>query len=279
MNTIILHYVKQPGLYCANWDYVQYNLMAARKRSPNANIFVIGDKDFHVPGVQHININDYRDPRVTEVEKLYKHMCTNPIEFSLNAILRWYYIYKFCKDNGLHDFIHIDTDVMLLKDAAEMNFEGIATNIHYDYFREINIPIDGDMVCPHIYCCSSMSLLDRFLDFVIYSYSNPDSKFYQIGTSVTQPFDVGEMILQGLFCYDNRGVHRSLKGVRDDGSIYETAIEIPEGAIMENRMKKLTKIDNDFYCSIGGRDYKMNLIHWHGGYKRHVKGFYESNLI
>jgi len=275
MNDIIYIHTEQKGIYCEKIDYFRHVLETTKKYNPEANIHLLCDTKPNVTGITFYKKEDYNSPEIDHVRSIYKHMASNPYQFELECILRWFYVYNFCKKNNIQSIVYLDSDCMLLKNLKDIDFkQDVATNIVYNFVDHETIRTD--IVTPHCHFIMNVEILKDYIDFTISQYETEHSKINVLYRELQRQqvaWGISDMFIWGLFCTDNRSRFLNIKGVID-GEIFETAIEDLEGMQSENGTKKIVKIEKDFYCENESGKIKMNCIHWHGGYKSRVNNFY-----
>jgi putative methyltransferase (TIGR04325 family) len=85
----------------------------------NKKVFLIGDTDFKLNGVQTFPVTSYLDG-VAEFETAYVHMSTNEAGFEKICIKRWLILNNFLKQNTFSVCYYSDSDVMIYDNLTKV---------------------------------------------------------------------------------------------------------------------------------------------------------------
>lgn len=101
-----------------NAFYLDYVLRQARYFNPDADIYLLGDKDNnHYDYIIHIMVEDYMNS-ANEFEDVYEHMSSNLYNYELFCFQRWFVILDFVRSNNIKNFICLDSDVLVFCDIT-----------------------------------------------------------------------------------------------------------------------------------------------------------------
>ena len=110
--------------------YLPYALCQCIKSNPSARVILLGDdanKKYNNI-VEHQLIEDY-SIEADDFSKLYKHYSTQPYDYELFCIQRWFIWLNFMNENNLDYALLPDTDVLIFEDISL-------------YFKHIQKPFD-----------------------------------------------------------------------------------------------------------------------------------------
>jgi hypothetical protein len=225
-------------------SYLQYSLAAAHRSNPTANIFLLDDKEnctFNY--VKHVNINNYISG-AENFAKTYQHLSSNPFDFELFCIQRWFIISDFLKTNSLENFFHADSDVMIFSDLAE----------EWPKFSNFSLALSQGS-SGHNSFWNNAKILADFCDFVSNIYNQNDKENYEkmmaFWKNIKEDHKAGGVCDMTLLRF-YRETHL--------GTVGETAV------IVNN-----STYDDNISSSIqGGTRYKMSvfgikIIYWQAG--------------
>ncbi|QSH41009.1 hypothetical protein P0136_10270 [Lentisphaerota bacterium ZTH] len=100
-------------------EYMEYSLRQAKASNPGSRIILLGNEsnnrfDF----VDHVDMDNYFSKAV-EFAEIYRHLSTNPYQYELFCIQRWFILNKYMAENGMEKCFVCDTDVMIYSDIDE----------------------------------------------------------------------------------------------------------------------------------------------------------------
>jgi len=133
----------------------------------SGNVYYLGDLYgcgiARLCGAHTARINDYNQSAIA-FETVYKHYSTLGAKFELFCIQRWFILRDFMKDTGIKQAIYLDTDNLVCEplDGFVDKFQGYGMTFT-GYSAHINFILDW-------------TILDRFCQFIMDIYRNPDKE-------------------------------------------------------------------------------------------------------
>lgn len=157
--------------------YLNYVLRQARYFNLDADIYLLGDEtNRHYDFVTHVMISDYMSS-ANEFEKVYEHMSSNLYEYELFCFQRWFIILDFVRNNGIENFVCLDSDVLLYCDMnSELSryigkYDFTICNGYHPGFNLFNIESLSKfchyMKMLYIEPSSSYKLKERYQSFIL----------------------------------------------------------------------------------------------------------------
>lgn len=116
--------------------YLEFSIRQAAISSPDSRIFLLGDhSNDRFANITHVNMRDYFSS-AKDFGDIYSHMSTNPHDYELFCIQRWFVLNEYLRDTGITRFFVCDSDVMLYEDIniiADRDFRDrdIALYLHH----------------------------------------------------------------------------------------------------------------------------------------------------
>lgn len=100
--------------------YLPYALRQCVKSNPSARVILLGDdtNEKYSNIIEHKNYKDYCSD-ANNFSKLYLHYSTNPYDYELFCIQRWFIWLKFMVENDINIALLPDTDVLILHDISQ----------------------------------------------------------------------------------------------------------------------------------------------------------------
>lgn len=149
-------------------NYLFYTLSLARYTNPDARIVLLGDEQNREialkAGCEHQQLDDFTSEMRNEFDSVFrwvqgpKH---NPVKNGKDWLKyvfeRWFIIEAFCREQGIKEFWHFDSDVMIAKPLFE--YGQILKKDGIDYSKQCN----GTCLNGYI----NYDILPAFLQFMI----------------------------------------------------------------------------------------------------------------
>ncbi|MDD4902098.1 MAG: hypothetical protein PHE24_03100 [Patescibacteria group bacterium] len=149
-------------------DYLRFSLAGARRSNPTANIILLDDgSNGPFDSIKRYNIDDYSGG-AEEFARVYQHFSSNPEWYELFCLQRWFIIADFVKKNGLENFFHADSDVLIFADLAK----------EWPKFSQFALTL-SEGSAGHNSFWNSPEILDDFCRFLTDVYSRKDEAGYQ----------------------------------------------------------------------------------------------------
>jgi hypothetical protein len=93
--------------------YLKYSLSQCIGTNPDARIILIGDEsNYGYKGVEHYLAKDYFE-KASTIANIYQHFSTNPLNYELFCIQRWFILYEFLVKNNFDKCFVVDSDVLI----------------------------------------------------------------------------------------------------------------------------------------------------------------------
>ena len=158
------------------------------KMNPNCEINIITDFSelkniFNSDKIIIHSLDDYKTDDIAWVSQNYIHLSTNPYQFELNSIIRFFYLRNFCKKNQIFDFFYNEPDVLVFSDVIEDNKNIKSKN----YVTTLIHGLGGGVN----FIDNNIGVLEKFCEIVVNTYSNPQISPYA--------FQMDKQII----CHDN----------------------------------------------------------------------------
>jgi len=149
-------------------DYLEFSLKQALRFNPREKIHLIGDDAVAGYGslVQFHPIEAFT-AGANEFTTIYEHHCTNPYNFELFCLQRWFILRDFMRQQKIDKCFYADSDLMIYFNATQ------------EYLRFANF--DLTLSCgigAHGSWWNSLKILEKFCDFAFAIYRKKDPKNY-----------------------------------------------------------------------------------------------------
>ncbi|MCZ9078984.1 hypothetical protein OM310_16835 [Escherichia albertii] len=219
------------------------------------------------------DINSFNSEYYARFDKCYKHMSSNSEVFEKNCFYRYITMYEFAIKKGIDEFVHCDSDIILLDSCSllldELSMYGAA------YF----IPDDQNKfrmtASPH-FCYWKVNVLKEFIEYFIAEYEKGaymlEEKYkYHLREKI--PGGICDMTLLYLFSRQRKDIfnifnyHRfylnfNVATTEDIGTKRKYII-------FNHQYKKINK--DLFYCKKNSVEQKVLCLHMQGRAKKFMK--------
>jgi len=140
------------------------------KMNPNCEINIITDflelkNIFNSDKIIIHSLEDYISDDIDWVINNYVHLSTNPHQFELNSIIRFFYLRNFCQKNKIFDFFYNEPDVLVFGDVINDNKYMKSKN----YVATLIHGLGGGVN----FIDNNIGVLEKFCEIVINTYSKP----------------------------------------------------------------------------------------------------------
>ena len=100
-------------------DYMEYSLRQAKYSNPDSEIVLLGDaSNDRFDFITHVNMEDYFSLTAELTEK-YHHYSTNPYDYELFCIQRWFVLKEYMKQMNIEKCFVCDSDVMIYSNISQ----------------------------------------------------------------------------------------------------------------------------------------------------------------
>lgn len=149
--------------------YLPLSLYQAKYVNPGSDIYLLSPLEKHrdrFKGIVCLDTADY-SASGKDLEKIYYHQSTNPYDFELKCLLRWFILNDFALQHHLSELLYLDSDV-LLYDTPE--------SIHQSFPSKGFTLADGQS--PHCLYIADTQLLKDFCHSIIEYYKNKEKDIH-----------------------------------------------------------------------------------------------------
>jgi len=100
-------------------DYMEYSLRQAKFSNQDSEVVLLGDdRNDRFDFVTHEKITDFGE-KAQEFSLKYKHFSTNPYNYEMFCIQRWFIISEYMQKRGIKKAFLCDTDVLIYSDLQQ----------------------------------------------------------------------------------------------------------------------------------------------------------------
>jgi len=255
--------------------YLPYIFAQAKISNPDSKVFLLGDKrNSYYKFINHDHIDNYM-AKSGEFAKIYKHMNTNPYDYEIFCLQRWFVLKEFMEKNNIQQCFHADSDVMIYSDI---------TQVYNKYFMKYDMSMTYS--CGHCCYISSIDAITNFCNFIIELYTDP--KLFKILEDIYLEHTQNNMLggVSDMVAFEEYRKRNSdrLGNLSDilDNSAFDTNLNISEGYEMRNGLKNIYLKNNQPYCryNCDNREIKFNAVHFQGSLiKKYIKRNFTGNII
>lgn len=154
--------------------YLKYSLSQCIGTNPGARVILLGDNaNIGYAGVEHYNCSDYMHS-ATKIAEVYKHMNTNPYDFELFCMQRWFIISDFLQKHSIKECFVMDSDVLLYEPIVKYRqvFEKVRMTLHVG--SDVSVSASA-----HSTYILDRSMLQEFCAFCLSTYANEEGWAYK----------------------------------------------------------------------------------------------------
>lgn len=256
----IITIYRELGLRPKSISTLAYAVAQAIRISPRSPVIVIGDGSNRYDFLEHHLILDH----ATEAEdfaKVYRHVAfPTRYDFMLFSFQRWFVLMNFMQRHGLESCLHIDPDVLLLRDLNELS---LPANV------EISLSATTAFgVSPHYNLVTNRVALERYCSFVLEMYS-PRPSITVRNTSMHAKIAEGkrayvtDMHAFAEF-WTSGGARVANLSAIIGGETWDANIASPDGFRFRRCAKAIDWVDGAAYCKLvsTGQRVRFNALHF-----------------
>jgi hypothetical protein len=172
--------------------------------------------------------------RAAAFEPGYVHLSSNPRDFELRCIQRWFAILELAREQGWERLVHLDSDVLVFSGLDRLAAA----------FGDAQLTLHGRSPAPHVLFVLDVEALESFVAFVEAQYSEPEQleelrDFYRESFLDTGAAGgVCDMTLWNRFRAQGRARAYDTSAVFEGGTI-DNNLNEPEGYRMELGLKRI----------------------------------------
>lgn len=257
-----------------NSHYLPLSLWQARKSNPGSEVILIGDSYSAHFGfmVRHEDKKNYFQG-ASEFAKRFKNFSTNPHDFELICLQRWFILEEFMLINGLKKCLYLDSDILLYGNVSEDS----------PRFSSFGMTIAG--ISGHSNFVHHIDTLSDFCRFLMDSYK--DEAAIQVLEEKYREFrkkHAAGGISDMTFFMEYKEIHpdRILNiGFPLKKRLYDISMNHTEGVESKNGIKVVRKAKNgNTYLQYNnGLIVQIQTLHFQGETKVHMKRHMFSRSI
>lgn len=219
-----------------NTFYLPIVLRQLRLFNPNSRICLISDESTKCyEFVEHYDIKNYSEGLI-HFGEIYKHRSSNPYDYELFCFQRWFVINDFVKENGLQDFLCMDSDVL--------------------FYCSVDDVFNKYLGCDFTICnklgpgCSLFNVdsIKSFCDYMMLMYTSPSyiNKMDEIYENLKSEKKLGGICDMTAFVWYQENVKCNVIDIAIpvEGICFDGCITWSAGFEMENGKKKIYWNDN-----------------------------------
>jgi hypothetical protein len=249
-----------------NHSYLPLSLWQARKSNPEARIILIGDGwnahfDFLV---EYHPIRSYRK-RADQFAANFRNFSTNPHDFELVCLERWFILEEFMQENGMEECLYLDSDVLQFGNAED------------DGCRFSNFGMTVAGISGHSNFVSSREVLNEFCNSMMEAYTceNAHHILEEKYRKFRESHEAGG-ISDMTFFTEFREQHPDKVldiSVPMNGMAYDIAMAYIEFTRNENGIKKVVQKPDGrlMVFQRGFGDLELRSLHFQGEAKKYMK--------
>ena len=269
-----------------NQDYIKYCLLKASETNPQSKIYLIGDNtNKHFDNIAKNVIwkcyDEYTCENRTRFLNNYVHLISNPADFEIVCIDRWFIINQFLKKENIKNIFASDTDVLIYSDIDELK---------NNYFSMCKCTLTNN-TSGTITFINDQTLLQEYCEFVVDCYEGKEKFFLDAAKSHFMNLRINgraggvcDMTWWKLFknklCAGDFGETTSLfADSNGEYSTFDHNINVSHGYQMENNMKKFIFKNGVPYCYniTHSKEIRFHAIHFQGQFaKSFMKVFFDK---
>lgn len=223
---------------------------------PEREIILIGDDSNRCPPfVRHWHYSNYC-ASAFKFAQHYLHLSGNDHDFELFCFQRWFVLRDFMALHAIEKAVYVDSDTMLYDDLED------------DWELLGNTPLGICGVAPPAFI-NDLSALDLFCRFIEESYTVPEElgklrlHFSEMNASGIAG-GICDMTFWEMLTAQQPTLVTDLLCVQPPHCDHDRNIELSNGYVMENKLKKLTWIDGSPYgCLSDNTAVRFKSLHLH----------------
>jgi len=270
-----------PVVFLHRGDHKYLKIAINRAKKSGNEVYLLGEnsnKDFCN---NWINMDTLQSDRIIAFKNAYVHMSTNPKEFELLCILRYFYLHEMMLQNNLSGIILADSDCLIYKKYEDEEYAPFDCAFGWDFDAR------PGYICPSS-CYWTLQALEHFTSFCLDAYTNNlDILKEKWAAYKGKQGGISDLTLLHMW-YLSTPPLQILNLMEDKSAIFEY---VPawdhdkKHLYQHNEFTKLLKIkfiDNKpYFIRMDGSLQSVNNLHMHGGKKIYMGLFdkYKENGI
>ena len=274
----IVMFTRELGVRPPGFHHLAYAAAEARRANPRSRVIVIGDGTNRLPFVEHHQIIDHSE-RAQAFAGVYRHLAfPTRYDFILFCFQRWFVLLDFMEALHLDACLHIDPDVLLLTDVAQLEAEVPG---RVDFALSAN-PVFG--ISPHYNYITSRAALARFCDFTfgVFAQASPAMAVSPMQAAIRagKHSYVTDMTAFAELSRARLAQIHNLSRVRRR-AIWDANVASADGFAFRNGVKDVTWRGCEAYCRqlSSGREIRFHALHFNYDTKRLMPAGYHRRRL
>ena len=271
-------------------EFIEYALAQARSSNPSSPIYLICDnavmdKLIYKNRITLIHYEDF-SKLANEFIKVYEHFSSNPYEYELVCIVRWFVIYDFMEENKISTAFICDSDCLIYSDITELY---PAYNAKYGSLIIVNDQEPFIWVVSGAESYWNLIGLHRFVNFLYRAYNEgitlllEDKIIYHKINNI--PGGVCDMTLLYKFYINQKTEFSNIISVKNGGA-FDMSIGNPDNEFINEyqhngNTKEISFLSGIPYCynNVTQTKIKLHLLHFQGKQKKLIKAYYKGPIV
>jgi hypothetical protein len=213
--------------------YLEHTLLQAK--SYNNHVILISDNTDKYDFVDNYNLDDfYNDEKLIKLRKNYIHLCSNPEEFELINLERWFILNQLIKKHNFKKCCLADSDTLFYCNIEK----------ELKQFEEFDLTLSNG-ISANILFLNHIEIIEEFCNFINYNYEfnkNDLIKTYDNYIQKGQLGGISDMTFFSIFKNQKRWIEIS---TIKDNITFDANINMPLNYIQDEELecKKIEIID------------------------------------
>lgn len=230
-----------------NPEFLKYSLWQAKLSNWTSNVILLGDDSnkwlgedngelLKNPRIDWYDYKDYKERAQVDLVRNYVHMSTNPAEYELICIARWFIIYDFMMLHNMDKAFVTDSDVLLFCDVGEEREK---------HFKNYRCTLTNN-TSAGISFINDVTVLGQYCNFVLDCYTSRD-KFhfdkakthYECLRRANRPGGVADLTWWGLMKQLSPGEFGETTFVTNEFTTFDHCLRSLHGYESDGQFKKI----------------------------------------
>ena len=273
-------------IHQGNSFYLPYSLVQVTQTNPNSKVYLLGNgaNAMYSNLVEHRHSKDYFK-YAEAFASIYEHHSTNPHDYELFCLQRWFVLLAFMEQEGLEECLYLDSDILYFgraddewalvqARAGEAGLTSVTKSPHTNYIRD-------------------RRALRDFCDYITACYATPEGKTKLMGYLEMHEAIHGKLggisdmtfFLHYRLEYPERILDLSVVAPSNTGAYaYDITIDTTEGYVATpNGLKAITfkttgpaSMLQPYASLANGESARMVTLHFQGASKQYMAEFVKA---
>lgn len=247
-----------------NHGYLPISFWKARETNPESEIYLLGDAwNAHFGTILHHRFASRYAKKAEELAKIFVNFSSNPPEFELICLQRWFILLSFMEEMGWEKCLYMDSDVLLFSNATT----------HAARFSDVGMTVAG--ISGHTNFIQNREILSQFCHWILDAYSNPQKikeaeEKYRIFCQTHEAGGLSDMTYFSEFREKFPEAIADISEIKD-GKSFDITITYTNNWQSEDGIKKINWLgEKPFAISVSGENVEMCTLHFQGDSKKHM---------